>query len=80
MMLKSAPLNPPKRQKHRIWGEESRPSPKFDSSIVAFGGGWEGASFTKLILFEYLEDVKGEIYALRNMLHISLYGILATLI
>ena len=42
VMPKPAPLSPPKCQKYRIWGEECRPSPKFDSSIVAFGGGWEG--------------------------------------
>ena len=42
-MPKSAPLSPPKCQKHGIWGEECSPSPKFDSPIVAFGGGWEGA-------------------------------------
>ena len=38
MVLKSAPLSPPKCQKHGIWGEEYNFSPKFDSTIVAFGG------------------------------------------
>ena len=39
----TCPLSPPKCQKQGIWGEESCPSLKFDSPIVAFGGGWEGA-------------------------------------
>jgi hypothetical protein len=30
------------------------PSPKFDSTIVAFGGGWEGAGFAELFMLGYL--------------------------
>ena len=35
-------------------GGRNFPSPKFDSTIVAFGGGWVGASYAKLFMLGYL--------------------------
>ena len=62
MMLKPAPLSPPREAprsgqmpKAGNLGGRICPSPKFDSTIVAFGGGWEGASFAKLFILGYLQ-------------------------